>query len=83
MPRLKNVKIEVESQNPFTLYLRNEADQITLEWECYPPYRPDSRVAKAWNFDLNDIETYPRREDLSFVILRTWPPNTGVEDDGY
>ncbi|KAJ5827209.1 hypothetical protein N7447_003972, partial [Penicillium robsamsonii] len=43
MPRLKNMKIHVESHHSFTVFLQRKADQITLEWECYPLYRPDSR----------------------------------------
>ncbi|CAG8157003.1 unnamed protein product [Penicillium nalgiovense] len=75
MPRLKNVKIEVESHRQFTFCLQNMADQIILKWECFYPYRSDSRVAKAWDFDLDDVKS-PQYEDKSSVILRTWPPNT-------
>jgi hypothetical protein len=62
MPRLKNMKIEVESVYNFTLYLQQKADQITLEWECHPPYWPDSRMAKAWNFDLDDVKSGSKYE---------------------
>ncbi|CAG8899926.1 unnamed protein product [Penicillium egyptiacum] len=78
MPRLKNVKIEVESHRQFTFCLQNKADQIILKWECFHPYRPDSRVAKAWDFDLDDVKVHPQYEDETSVILRTWPPNTPI-----
>ncbi|KAJ5427214.1 hypothetical protein N7465_002284 [Penicillium sp. CMV-2018d] len=78
MPRLKNVKIEVESHRQFTFCLQNKADQIILKWECFYPYRPDSRMAKAWDFDLDDVKSHPQYEDKSSVILRTWPPNTPI-----
>lgn len=68
MPRLKSVKLEVESHRPFTFCLQKKADQIILEWECFHPYRPDGRVAKAWDFDLDDVKT--QYEDHSSVILR-------------
>lgn len=76
MPRLKNMKIEVESHRQFTSCLQNKADQIILKWECFYPYRPDIRMAKAWDFDLDDVKGHPQYEDKSSVILRTWPPNT-------
>jgi hypothetical protein len=78
MPRLKDMKFEVESQDKFTLYLSNKFDEITLGWHCYPPYQPDSRVAKAWNFDLDDVRIHPRFEEKCHVILQTWPPDTPI-----
>lgn len=79
MPRLKNMKFEVESQDKFTIYLSTKTDKIILGWESYwPPYQPDGRVAKAWNFDMDDVKTHPKREEESHVILRTWPPNTPI-----
>ncbi|KAJ5985485.1 hypothetical protein N7499_008231 [Penicillium canescens] len=78
MPHLKNVKIEVESHRQFTFCLQNKADQIILKWECFHPYRPDSRVAKAWDFDLEDVKSHPQYEDETSVILRTWPPNNPI-----
>lgn len=78
MPRLKNVQIEVESHRQFTICLQNKADQIILRWECFYPYRPDSRMAKAWDFNLDDVKSHSQYEDKSSVILRTWPPNTPI-----
>jgi hypothetical protein len=75
------MKFEVEghSATEFKLYLQNKTE-ITLGWECYPlePYRPDIRVAKAWNFDLDDVRPHPRWEGEASVILRSWPPVISV-----
>ncbi|KAJ5510019.1 hypothetical protein N7453_002122 [Penicillium expansum] len=57
MPLLKSIKCEVDSYHKFTLYLRNTVDELTLGWECYHAYRLDSWVAKAWDFDLDNVKT--------------------------
>jgi hypothetical protein len=64
------MKFKVESQEKLTTYLLNRAHKMTLGWEaCWPPYQPDSRVAKAWKFDMGDVKIHPKREEGSHVIL--------------
>ncbi|KAJ5800546.1 uncharacterized protein N7518_002614 [Penicillium psychrosexuale] len=71
MPRLKDMKFEVESQDEFMLHFRN-CDEITLELETRSRYQPANRVAKAWNFAMDDVR-FPNDYDF-FVILPSWPP---------
>ncbi|KGO75011.1 hypothetical protein PITC_032490 [Penicillium italicum] len=78
MPRLKTMKFELESHHKFNLHLRNTVDEIIFGWKCHPGYQPDSRVAKAWNFTLDDVRTDFGYEVESFVVLRSWPPDTPI-----
>ncbi|KAJ6083866.1 hypothetical protein N7467_008001 [Penicillium canescens] len=70
MPCLKSLKFGVDEDDHFNLEFQN-ADEITLEWQSYYEFRPDSRVAKAWGFDLDDVII----EDQSPVICTVKFPN--------
>ncbi|KAJ6190653.1 hypothetical protein N7519_000674, partial [Penicillium mononematosum] len=53
------------------------AKPSTLIWLCRVRYRPDSRVAKAWRFDLDDV-SIDSSLGLSLVILPRWPPDNPI-----
>jgi hypothetical protein len=63
MPCLKSLKFGVDEDDHFNLEFQN-ADENTLEWQSNYEFRPDSRVAKAWGFGLDDVNM----EDQSPVI---------------
>jgi hypothetical protein len=55
----------------------NNAKSSSLIWLCRARYRPDSRVAKAWRFDLDDVRI-DSSLGLSSVILPRWPPDKPI-----
>lgn len=55
----------------------NNAKPSSLIWLYHVRYRPDSRAAKAWQFDLDDVRIYSSL-GLSSVILPRWSPDKPI-----
>ncbi|KAF7616232.1 hypothetical protein AFLA_009730 [Aspergillus flavus NRRL3357] len=58
MPLLRSIEFEL-NHNPTTSFnFKRDSDTTTAKWEsdADPEYRPDERVAKAWGFQLKDME---------------------------
>ena len=66
--------------NLFQLCFVNNADEITLTWECNFGYLPDSRVERAWGFCSDDLVTKKGMCSMQMcsVTLARWPPDETV-----
>ncbi|QRD84921.1 hypothetical protein F9C07_2166166 [Aspergillus flavus] len=76
MPLLRSIEFEL-NHNPTTSFnFKRDSDTTTAKWEsdADPEYRPDERVAKAWGFQLKDMEITGPWDLQSIVRFAYWPP---------
>ncbi|KAI3092038.1 hypothetical protein CBS147338_8007 [Penicillium roqueforti] len=78
MPCLKRMTFRMECYCRFSLHLHNHSNASTLEWQSRAGYQPDSRVAKAWKFDLDDLRIDSSPLGICSVILPRWPPDEPI-----
>lgn len=78
MPCLKRLGFRMECYCRFNLYFQNNANSSTLEWQSRVEYQPDTRVAKAWKFDLDDLRIDSSPLGICSVILPRWPPDEPI-----
>lgn len=74
MPRLKLMEFHMDCYCRFYLNLQNNASASMLQWQSHVEYQPDSRVAKAWKFELDDVRVHATPLGRCSVILPRWPP---------
>ncbi|KAJ5520688.1 hypothetical protein N7463_001141, partial [Penicillium fimorum] len=82
MPRLEYMEFEMvfkaELDYVFTLEFFNDNDGAILTWDCEFGYRPDSRVARAWGFCLDDLDIDSPHNGVYSVMPPRWPPNQPI-----
>lgn len=62
----------------FYLYLQNNVDGSMLQWQSHV-YQPDTRVAKTWKFDLDDVRVQSTTPfGKCSVTLPRWPPDEPI-----
>lgn len=79
----RSLKFGVDETEQFNHEFWNP-DEIALQWECDSELWPDSRVAKAWRFDVEDlIIDDSRAVNWSFVLSNFQTGSTNLYKLGF
>ncbi|KAJ5876959.1 hypothetical protein N7455_000424 [Penicillium solitum] len=78
MPCLKRMEFHMDCYCRFYLFLQNNVSASMLQWQSHIEYHPDTRVAKAWKFDLDDVRAHSAPFGKCSVILPRWPPDESI-----
>ncbi|GAD99408.1 hypothetical protein AOR_1_914094 [Paecilomyces variotii No. 5] len=72
MPSLRSIEFSFDDGPMFSFSFLVHNDSATATWRSDVQYRPDQRVASAWNFHLDDMLL---GEERNIYVDIQWPPD--------